>query len=155
MLDEMVFNPSWTIDVFMHKIRYYAFYFKKISLMANYIFFKIGMTLRIGSRFNRYVWLWTNKVILRTLKQLNDNARPHILAIERHFCGNLMPNKTSKHVNNRSQLTKSCVEFWRIDIGCVNLFLKIVQKLAKIWQIVSLGLRMIGKIFFVQNLLKL
>ena len=62
-----------------------------------------------------------------------------------------MPNKTSNHVNNRSQSTKSCVEFWRIDKGCVNLFLKIVRKCAKIWQIVSLGLMMIGKISFNQN----
>ena len=59
--------------------------------------------------------------------------------------------ETSKHVNNRSQLMKSCVEFWRIGIGCVYLFLEIVQKLAKIWQIVSLGLMMIGKISFNQN----
>ena len=37
------------------------------------------------------------------------------------------------------------MEFWRIDIGCVNSFFKTLQKLAKIWQMVSFGFRMIEK----------
>ena len=120
-------------------------FFKKIFLMVNY-------------RFLKLVWHWEaeadaiimldceqTKLFLRTLNRLNDNARPHILAIKRHFCGNLMPNKTSKHLNNRSQLKKSCVEFSRIDIGCVNSFRKRWQKRAKNWQIVCCDLRLLWK----------